>query len=105
MPRAGLTPSEERPALQWAHDVAQGVVFDRFTDLADRLSWLVTSRPIGWLDNYPPTTPHGEHVYDGSCAICKAGSAPGALRIVIDAVLDAYLDESAFAAVVKDPDA
>ena len=43
--------------------------------------------PWYWVDGEPmlPTTPCSEHIYDGACAICRAGDRPEALGAVIEA--------------------
>ncbi len=61
---------------------------DDFSPEADRISWAVTATPLHWRQSgYPQPTAHNQHIYDAGCAICKAGHAPWALRIVIDAIL------------------
>lgn len=85
----------ERSAVVWSNE-NEGCTppMARFTDEADRISWIIARQRLGWLadsdgDPYLPSSPHDKHIYNGDCAICKAGNAPLALRVVIDAVLDA----------------
>lgn len=102
-----LTKSEDRPATEWEDDIshmAPGDAGVRFTDLADRLSWAVSSRSLPWEGEDDPASPHGEHLFDQWCAICKTPHAPWALRVVIDAVLDALIDDREFRALVVDPE-
>lgn len=75
----------------WKAQATEAYEHDRgFTRRADELTWIITSRPVWWKESgYPPPTPHDQHLYDDGCAICKAGHAPWALRLVIDAVLNA----------------
>lgn len=99
----------ERAATVWERENERQLGIARYSDLADRISWLVAKRHLGWLCDitgapYEPTTAHDEHLYDGACAICKAGHAPVALRIVIDAVLDALVGGPEGGTVSPQPD-
>lgn len=83
----------------WARE-GRDVHLAPFSDEAEWLSWLVSGRKLGWMTYddgtvVEPTTAHGEHIFDSSCAVCKVGHAPAALRVVIDAVLDAHYDDEA----------
>lgn len=64
-----------------------------YSEAADRITAAITSRPLPWIDCYGETERHDQHGWMDGCAICKAGYAPWALRIVIDAVLDAALSD------------
>lgn len=77
---------------------------EAFSDAADRISFAITAKPFGWLEEEAigAWTAHDKHLYDGSCAICKAPYAPGALRVVIDAVLDAALADPDIAAALAE---
>lgn len=68
-----------------------------FSEAADRITACICSRPLPWIDCYGEAERHDLHGWMDSCAICKAGYAPWALRVVIDAVLDAALSDPAIA--------
>jgi hypothetical protein len=80
-----------------------GWTISPFSDAAERLVGPIFEMSLPWLEEYghQPWTPHGEHLYDGECSICKAGAAPGALRVVIDAVLDAAVADPEVAAALR----
>jgi hypothetical protein len=47
----------------------------------------LTTERIGWIERNLPFDSHTEHVYEGLCAICRAGDRPEALRALLDRVL------------------
>lgn len=68
-----------------------------FSEAADRITYAISSSALPWIDCYGEAERHDLHGWMDSCAICKAGYAPWALRVVIDAVLDAALSDPAIA--------
>lgn len=72
---------------------ASGWTISPFSEAADRISYAISSVPLPWLEEYGSDYQlhHNRHFEDERCSICKAWAAPGALRIVVDAVLDAAL--------------
>lgn len=57
----------------------------------DRVIDGLLDEPIGWLmagedTPWPPARPHGHHLYDARCAICRAGDRPEALAALVAAV-------------------
>lgn len=68
-----------------------------FSEAADRITYAISSAPLPWIDCYGEAERHDTHMWDDACAICKAGYAPLALRVVIDAVLNAALSDPAIA--------
>lgn len=71
-----------------------------FSDAADRLTYVIAAQALPWIDCYGETGRHDQHLEQGGCAICRAGHAPHALRVVIDAVLDAAANDPEIVAAI-----
>jgi len=62
------------------------------TGTRDELARLLTTQRIGWIvletgETWLPNSPHGEHQYDGACAVCRCGDMPQAFTALLDALV------------------